>query len=357
MPDNNNSEAAERLILEIHSEPLDDGRLHDIVDTICEISGADGADLVCRIRLSDEVPVRVTRGLVPPGPLKHVMSASLETDQSTDESQEDCRVTVLNPRALEAAFPLRTTKRGTLHAFLTLFRSERVEPFTDRDEILMRRVAAHLRLAIKKYLMIPEVQLRAHCLATALDAVAMPLFIVGSTGEMLYCNRAGVAWKQEGETLQMDTGQQIPGSWLQERTVCAEVLNAIKGRKSGCARVTASKSGRRLVLSIVPLPASGTAPAGFGLEAGLVWLAPLESPPSTALRIKNLFTLTAAEDTLLKTFSTNWDLALTAAVLDISIHTARSHLKAIQRKTGCRSQAALAQLLERLGVIESHSTA
>jgi DNA-binding CsgD family transcriptional regulator len=70
-----------------------------------------------------------------------------------------------------------------------------------------------------------------------------------------------------------------------------------------------------------------------------------------------LFALTGAEERLLVCLSGGSNLTNTAEALRISIHTARSQLKAIQRKTGWRTQGELVRMVQQLGVINPQSSA
>jgi DNA-binding CsgD family transcriptional regulator len=69
-------------------------------------------------------------------------------------------------------------------------------------------------------------------------------------------------------------------------------------------------------------------------------------------RISTLFALTSAEEKLLVHLSAGARLTDVAETLRISIHTARSQLKAIQRKTGWRTQGELVRMVQQLGIID-----
>lgn len=68
-------------------------------------------------------------------------------------------------------------------------------------------------------------------------------------------------------------------------------------------------------------------------------------PLVSAATLRTLFALTPAEARLCSSLSSGASLSIVAEELDISVHTARVHLKNILRKTGTRRQAELMRLL------------
>jgi DNA-binding CsgD family transcriptional regulator len=69
-------------------------------------------------------------------------------------------------------------------------------------------------------------------------------------------------------------------------------------------------------------------------------------------RIATLFALTGAEERLLAHLAAGLNLSTTAESLRVSIHTARSQLKAIQRKTGWRTQGELVRMVQQLSIVD-----
>ena len=65
-----------------------------------------------------------------------------------------------------------------------------------------------------------------------------------------------------------------------------------------------------------------------------------------------VFGLTRAEQRLLALLAAGSSLTEVAETLNISIHTARTQLKAIQQKTGWHTQSEIARMVQQFGVID-----
>jgi DNA-binding CsgD family transcriptional regulator len=78
----------------------------------------------------------------------------------------------------------------------------------------------------------------------------------------------------------------------------------------------------------------------------------MRQSPNPVRRIATLFALTGAEERLLAHLAAGSSLTTTAESLRVSIHTARSQLKAIQRKTGWRTQGELVRMVQQLSIVD-----
>jgi DNA-binding CsgD family transcriptional regulator len=85
----------------------------------------------------------------------------------------------------------------------------------------------------------------------------------------------------------------------------------------------------------------------------LVWITPIALRQDVGRDMARLFDLTPAERRILDKLIAGEDLREAAAALQISIHTARTQLKSIFRKTGRRSQGQLLTLAARLATLSS----
>jgi DNA-binding CsgD family transcriptional regulator len=109
-----------------------------------------------------------------------------------------------------------------------------------------------------------------------------------------------------------------------------------------------SRTGAEVVLSVAPAPPNRAPDERAG---ALVWLTTTAPQQSVARSCARLFHLTLAEERLLARLTLGEELRDAAAVLHMSIHTARSHLKSIFRKTGRRSQGKLLMMIGKLATI------
>ena len=130
------------------------------------------------------------------------------------------------------------------------------------------------------------------------------------------------------------------------------MLRELRAGRAGTAALTVGPKARTVVLSAAPLTETADTLTSWGGAAGLVWLAPVQPTENPVIRIAGLFGLTGAEERLLGLLAAGASLTETAEVLDVSIHTARSQLKAIQHKTGWHTQSELTRMVQQLGVID-----
>jgi DNA-binding CsgD family transcriptional regulator len=131
----------------------------------------------------------------------------------------------------------------------------------------------------------------------------------------------------------------------------AALANVSRGR-SFKLPATDSLTQAQAIVQGAPLSPHTAAP-GSRTAAALVWVIPLTPTPAAARDLAQLFALSAAEERLLEQLLLTDDLTDVAEALRISIHTARSQLKAIFSKTGRRTQAQLLMLATRIASIRS----
>jgi DNA-binding CsgD family transcriptional regulator len=99
----------------------------------------------------------------------------------------------------------------------------------------------------------------------------------------------------------------------------------------------------------MPLTRAADTPLETAGPAVLVWLTPVSPKEDASQHLAALFGLTRAEARLSARLIAGDALADAAAVLHVSVHTARTQLKAILRKTGRRNQSQLLMLATRIG--------
>ena len=118
--------------------------------------------------------------------------------------------------------------------------------------------------------------------------------------------------------------------------------------------VTDSVTGAEAQVSMMPIPAD----MDFGFvtanPSSLVWITPIAPRADVGHDMARLFDLTPAERRILDKLIAGEDLRDAAASLRISIHTARTQLKALFRKTGRRSQGQLLMLATRIATLSSN---
>jgi DNA-binding CsgD family transcriptional regulator len=188
--------------------------------------------------------------------------------------------------------------------------------------------------------------------STSLDAVSTPLFVLDQRGRVVFANAAAVEVIRGGELLRVVDGMLEPSPWMIERKACLAALQKLASGIGSTVCLTVGERRRQMLLSTAPLPKDGEVVAPWGAAAGLVWLAPFARKSSAVKRVAALFGLSPAEETLLARLASGATLAEAAVALCLSIHTVRTQLKAVQRKTGWRTQGELVRMVQQLGAID-----
>jgi DNA-binding CsgD family transcriptional regulator len=377
-------EEIDRLILDIHSAPLDEKRWEGIVHALSGIVHADRAMLFSVPMGRCEAFWHVVSEIDPSLPRDYALEFAPEDSWALAARRLPAPMAgrlVTGDELVERRDFLRTrffnefAARYDIHHFMCLllrdppfpgappgaafsfYRGANSTAFGADEREIMSRVAPHLVLALNTFWRVRALSLRNAALTESLDAVAAAIFIVDHTGRVIFENGAAQLALRVGDCLRVVAGCLEPSESVRERKSCQDALHGLLHGHAATVRLTVGPAKRTVILSTAPFSNSSGAFAPWERAAGLVWLLPSATTASAVKRIANLFVLTAAEERLLARLSAGSLLAETANSLQISVHTARNQLKAIQRKTGWRTQGELLRMVQQLSVISPGAAA
>lgn len=184
------------------------------------------------------------------------------------------------------------------------------------------------------------------CLDAALNHMDMAVFVVDAGLRLLHANAAAL------ELLQRDTALRLQGDKLFQdaasgerslaQTVCA-VLGAPHEASTSHALSVQRRDRPPLLLTVVPF-APPADPAALPACAIVMASDPDHHRLSPQL-LMELFSLTPAEAGVAQALARGEALEDIAAALDISLHTVKTHLQKLFRKTGTRRQGELVSVL------------
>jgi DNA-binding CsgD family transcriptional regulator len=235
-------------------------------------------------------------------------------------------------------------------AAFSFYRGKKSAPFGDDEHKILSRLAPHLVLSLNTLWKVRAHSLRDAMLTKSLDAVAAAIFILDHKGRLIFGNFAAQQVLKAEDCLRVVSGHLEPIETLRERNSCRSALNGLLRGHATTVRLTLGIAKRAVILSAAPF--SRDANSGVpGEAAGLVWLVPSATTSNAVRQVASLFGLTAAEERLLARLSAGSLLAEAAESLQVSIHTARTQLKAIQRKTAWHTQGELLSMVQQLSVI------
>jgi len=239
---------------------------------------------------------------------------------------------------------------GLPQATLSLYRGLGKETFSDKDKALLERLVRHSAIAVGNMWRARGYAVQEAVLGGTLDAVSMPLCICDREGRLIFSNAAGTAALQSGVWVRVTDNRLARGKRVGNEGAFARTLANIKAGLGFTVRLVSATES--IILATAPLTKESRGLAGPATALALVWLVPVLPTTSPVDRFAQLFELTNAERRLLQHLAQGEPLSEIACTLRISVHTARTQLKALQRKSGQRSQTSLLALLERFRLID-----
>lgn len=239
---------------------------------------------------------------------------------------------------------------GLPQATLSLYRGLGKDAFSDKDKALFERLARHSAIAVTNMWRARGYAVQEAVLGGTLDAVSMPLWICDREGRLIFTNVAGTAALQAGVWMRVIDNRLAIGKRVANEGAFARTLANIKVGMGFTVRLVSA--AETIILATAPIPEESRGLLGPAAALALVWLVPMLPTTSPIDRFANLFELTTAEGRLLQHLADGEPLSEIARSLRISVHTARTQLKALQRKSGQRSQRSLLALLERFRLID-----
>ncbi len=224
---------------------------------------------------------------------------------------------------------------------LSFYKSLHAEAFTQHDEQLIRQLMPHLQRSLRiRRKMIEERQmrqLREHALDQSKDAI----LLLDATGWILFANRKAEMMLRQGNPI-IRQGR-LHSQNIQENKA---LLNALHKAQAGIGSalkfgINHSSAGRVAMFS--PIQAARSEQLDIFAHVMVIITEPDKSIDGNLGSFAKLYGLTAAEARILQYLLHQLSTKEIAELLDISINTLRTHLKALFAKTHTRNQRELVQ--------------
>jgi DNA-binding CsgD family transcriptional regulator len=234
---------------------------------------------------------------------------------------------------------------------LSINRGERGAPFGPDDTALLQALMPHLQRALEIHRRLAEADVQLTARADALDRLSHGVLVLSATGRLLFANRAGEAILRardgltfEREALQAARPQDT--TRLRAAIAAAASTTAGTGLSAGGVVTLGRPSGRRALILVVSPVAARALLLDIDPPAAVVFVTDPERAPLPDERvIREALGLTPAEARLSRLLAEGVALEQAAGRLGLTVHTARTRLKAIFEKTGCHRQAELVRLV------------
>jgi DNA-binding CsgD family transcriptional regulator len=278
--------------------------------------------------------------------------ARRENDMSDDEWLR-CGLyrEVYQPHGIYHGLGAFVLKTETHVALLGANRPRSGGPFSTADLALLRQMMPHLAQAVQVHLRLADLQSQKTAQQALWDTLAFGVVLLDRDGKVVWTNREATTILARGDGLS-----------IRNRFLCAAVATEnselhrfIRGAIStSCGHaalpgaplcVSRPSLARPLALLVAPLRIQN---AIFGRPVAVVFVTDPERKPDNVLEIlRRLYGLTPREAALAVLLMNGVDLHDAAGQLDVSMNTARTHLRLVFEKTDTHRQSELVRLLLR----------
>jgi DNA-binding CsgD family transcriptional regulator len=236
-------------------------------------------------------------------------------------------------------------------AFLGANRRKALGQFTGADIGLLRRIMPHLGRALQITLRLGGLQSRTTTHEALWDTLAFGVVLLDREGKVLWTNREAttILARADGLSIRnkfLSAASATENSELQRLIRLAVATSEGRAALSGDPLCVSRPSLERpLALLVAPIKLEHSF---AGRPAVVVFVSdPEREPEGVPQMLKRLYALTPREAALAALLLRGLDLREAAAQLDISMNTARTHLRLIFEKTDTHRQGELVYLLLR----------
>ena len=248
---------------------------------------------------------------------------------------------------------------GGIVGGIAFHRSVRAEPFSRRDEELLRPLFGHLRRALLAEARLAQAGWeQSRAMRAGFSAMRQGVALLDEERRVVVTNPAleMMAAEEDGLSLVPDGG--ISSHDPVARQALARAIGSAMATLGGKVKLMPDAAGLVLprrsggapwLVQVMPLRRL----EAHGLPEGFTGVMVLvtddeQRPRPRAPLLRQAFGLTAAEGALAAALAAGKTVAEHAASRRIAVGTAHGQVAAIRRKTGCRTQVELAALLARL---------
>jgi DNA-binding CsgD family transcriptional regulator len=243
-------------------------------------------------------------------------------------------------------------------AYATFMRPKRKGAFEDREGTVLETLMPHLQRALKLHLQFSQLRLNAEGLESGLDAFGHAVFGLNCEGRVVLSNRQAEDIAAGGDGIRLVNGRLIAtypeeNDRLQDRILEAVASGSPGGLSSGGFLLLNRRSGQP-PLRVTVSPFQSHSLDIYGHLVVLVFVGDPETAPlPRSVILRGLYGLTATEARIADLLASGNEVSEVAVKSNITLETARFHVKRVLTKTGTRRQTELMRLIMSLpGTVE-----
>lgn len=238
-------------------------------------------------------------------------------------------------------------------AMVSLLRGAQRPSFDDDDIARLESLMPHLARAVQLRRTFLRIDARNLGLQAMLDRQRAGIVLIAPAGSVIFVNAAMRAIVDRGDGLSFDqSGRPVPAQLEARRNLAALLKRVAAGGKGGIVGAPRDH-GRDYVMLVTPAPTSMELSywdeGGPGsMAASIVIHDPDIDIADTSELLAQALKLPSGAARLVAALAGGSDLKGFAAAEDVTIHTARFHLRSALVRTGTRTQADLVRVAVRL---------
>lgn len=233
---------------------------------------------------------------------------------------------------------------------VSVLRPGRREPFSDREVRLMQALMPHLQRAVRIHRRLVHLKTEGRFASEALDRAPFGVVLVDSRAHALLVNRAAAEMLASGDGLSLRANGITAARSDESAALRKLVFDAVQGLDSGSLKssgaMTISRPSMRRPYSILVMPLRSESPLGEARAVAAVFVSDPERKmePDREL-LRKLYRFTPAEARFASHLLRGESVEETALGLEISMNTARTHVRSLLVKTGTKRLSELLRIL------------
>jgi DNA-binding CsgD family transcriptional regulator len=228
---------------------------------------------------------------------------------------------------------------------VSAFREHRASAFDPRDLQVFADVYPHLRRALQIHLRLAESERQRESLEHVIGRTSRGIAFITAAGKAAYVNGAMQGMLESRDGLLLSRSGITAADPRAARALRGAVDAASRGRDGGTVDVPRLSGLEPYSVVVSPVLRRFAVTGSTDATALLVVTDPQRFGTPAADTLRKRYGLTRTEAEVATLFATGLDVHEIAARLEMSVHTARTHLKRILSKTSTSRQAALMRLL------------
>ena len=304
------------------------------------------------VRLYNEYYVRVDPFAAPA--LRNPRVAVIQGEELVDRHQllkTELYNDLLESNEMESMTLLSCNSRTDRVDVMPVWRRKQDGPMDTASIALLKTLLPHARTALEIRRELRADSAHGHFAELTLDALSAAAFLVSATGHVLHMNKRGATIIQSADGLRLDGTALTASSSIESARLKSFITSAASTGRNGThlalgGALSISRLGRKPPLHLTVLPVPEDRRAVVVIPCALVFVSdPSVSPKSRAAFMRMLYGLTPTESRLADLLLEGLEVRGIADRLDITIETARFHLKRVLAKTGSRRQTELMRLM------------